>query len=359
MENMERIKKEKQTWSSFHFIVFEFYAFAFLGIVILVLFMNMTKLFWGFKVLLFVGYISFGLAVTYQWWKKIVPVVEDWKEFVTHFESIGNKFYIDIGEEEIGVKKVKKIIDILRELEKKEKNAELLVKEAEINKLQNQINPHFLYNTLEAIRGEALQNKDQQVAKMTAALSNYFRYNISSKENFVSLKDELSNIKNYFTIQKFRFEDHIQYNLYFHGVEEEDVQYALVPKLILQPIVENAIYHGLELKMGEGHVQIHITATQEKLFLEITDDGIGMDDEQVCMLNGEEESTTFEKKTDGEIPHTGIALRNIKNRLKLYWGKDAQVIVSSIPQKGTEVSFVMPLVFKKDSFETGKYGNGV
>lgn len=103
------------------------------------------------------------------------------------------------------IQEIKEIIRFLDTIAVKQKNAEILMKNAEINNLQDQINPHFLYNTLEVIRGEALAVGEKRIAEMTASLANYFRYNISRKEAFVFLKDELKNIRNYFNIQKNRF----------------------------------------------------------------------------------------------------------------------------------------------------------
>ena len=161
-----------------------------------------------------------------------------------------------IKEDDDMLREIKSIISSLDSMAIKQKNAEILMKNAEINNLQDQINPHFLYNTLEVIRGEALLNGDRKIADMTASLANYFRYNISRRETFVFLKDELKNSMNYFNIQKNRFGDKISCQIVYHDVEEGQVENCYIPKLLLQPVIENAIYHGLELKMGEGNIKI-------------------------------------------------------------------------------------------------------
>lgn len=226
----------------------------------------------------------------------------------------------------------------------RQKNAEILMKNAEINNLQDQINPHFLYNTLEVVRGEALAKGEKKIAEMTASLANYFRYNISRRETFVFLKDELKNSMNYFNIQKNRFGDKISCEILYHDVVEKDVENCYIPKLILQPVIENAIYHGLELKLGEGKIRIHITAADSKLKITVTDDGLGMRPEKVDELNRD-----YDIGKDGsEISnrHNGVAMRNIKKRLKLYWGDRTYMYVASELGNGTQIHMSMPLLYR-------------
>lgn len=226
-----------------------------------------------------------------------------------------------IKEDDDMLREIKSIISSLDSMAIKQKNAEILMKNAEINNLQDQINPHFLYNTLEVIRGEALLNGDRKIADMTASLANYFRYNISRRETFVFLKDELKNSMNYFNIQKNRFGDKISCQIVYHDVEESQVENCYIPKLLLQPVIENAIYHGLELKMGEGNIKIHITAADSSLKINVADDGLGMSQEKVDELNRDYEDGEEEESSEtGGRRHNGVAIRNIKKRLKLYWG---------------------------------------
>ena len=220
------------------------------------------------------------------------------------------------------------------------------MKNAEINNLQDQINPHFLYNTLEVIRGEALTKGDRKIAEMTASLANYFRYNISRKEAFVFLKDELKNCMNYFNIQKNRFGDKISCEILYHDTEENRIGNCYIPKLILQPIIENAIYHGLELKMGEGSIKIHITEAEGSLIIHVVDDGLGMPQEKVDELNNDYNFLG----EDASEHHNGVAVQNIKKRLKLYWGKQAYLLVISELGEGTQVVIRMPLLYQKEDY---------
>ena len=134
-------------------------------------------------------------------------------------------------------------------------------KQAEYLALQNQINPHFLYNTLEGIRSEALISGLDSVAEMTEALATFFRYTISQVEHLVTLEDELANVENYYYIQQFRFGDKLALSIeYEHDddLDHPDILRCRLPKLTLQPIVENSIYHGIERKIGQGSLTIRV-----------------------------------------------------------------------------------------------------
>ena len=256
-----------------------------------------------------------------------------------------------IKEDDDMLREIKSIISSLDSMAIKQKNAEILMKNAEINNLQDQINPHFLYNTLEVIRGEALLNGDRKIADMTASLANYFRYNISRRETFVFLKDELKNSMNYFNIQKNRFGDKISCQIVYHDVEEGQVENCYIPKLLLQPVIENAIYHGLELKMGEGNIKIHITAADSSLKINVADDGLGMSREKVDELNRDYEDGEEEESSEtGGRRHNGVAIRNIKKRLKLYWGDAAYMVIVSDLGVGTQVHISMPLLYQIEEY---------
>lgn len=183
---------------------------------------------------------------------------------------------------------------------------------------------------------------------MTEALANYFRYNISRKETFVYLKDELKNICNYFKIQQHRFGDRISFEIVYHGIEGKEVQNCYIPKLILQPIVENSIYHGLEMKIGGGVIKIHISSADDKLMLTIADDGLGMTQEDLDKLNRDVDAEKTDENAAGS--HNGVALQNIKRRLKLYWGKEAYMIATSTLNYGTEMHLMLPLLFTKEDY---------
>ena len=295
-----------------------------------------------FDCILFAVYFAEVYRDMYRPWCELEKIVHERKNRKTETLADAN-----IAERDL-IKEIQEIISSLENITIRQKNAEILMKVAEINNLQDQINPHFLYNTLEVIRGEALINGDKKVAEMTEALANYFRYNISRKETFVYLKDELKNICNYFKIQQHRFGDRISFEIVYHGIEGKEVQNCYIPKLILQPIVENSIYHGLEMKIGGGVIKIHISSADDKLMLTIADDGLGMTQEDLDKLNRDVDAEKTDENAAGS--HNGVALQNIKRRLKLYWGKEAYMIATSTLNYGTEMHLMLPLLFTKEDY---------
>ncbi len=220
-------------------------------------------------------------------------------------------------------------------------------KQAEYLALQNQINPHFLYNTLEGIRSEALSLGVDSIAEMTEALATFFRYTISNVDHLVNLEDELANIENYYYIQQFRFGKKLQLNIQYACSEElhemEILQYRL-PKLTLQPVVENSIYHGIERKIGEGHLIIKISVTDSRLIIKVSDDGLGMEAERVKMLNEKLKSLSLDDVNPDIDRKGGIAIQNVNNRIKLLFGEEYGIHVYSQVEAGTDVEISLPLV---------------
>lgn len=216
-------------------------------------------------------------------------------------------------------------------------------KQAEYLALQNQINPHFLYNTLEGIRSEALCAGMDGVANMTEALGTFFRYTISNVDHLVTLEDELSNIQNYYMIQQYRFGDRLNVSVEYEE-EEKDVLMLLLPKLTLQPIVENSIYHGIERKIGKGSLRIKIQATTDRLIIVISDDGLGMEKEQLDLLNKKLRSTYLEDVIQLKGKQGGIAIVNVNNRIKLLFGDEYGIYITSTIHVGTDVTITLPKV---------------
>lgn len=220
-------------------------------------------------------------------------------------------------------------------------------KQAEYLALQNQINPHFLYNTLEGIRSEALMAGVDSIAEMTEALSTFFRYTISHVNNLVALEDELANIENYYYIQQFRFGDKLELSIeYVHDddVEEAAILSCRLPKLTLQPIVENSIFHGIEEKIGKGHLKILITATDKNLIIKISDDGMGIEGEKLKQLNHKLRVLTLDDVNPNVSAKGGIAIMNVNNRIKLLFGEKYGVYLYSQPGVGTDVEITLPVV---------------
>ena len=226
--------------------------------------------------------------------------------------------------------------------------AEIFDKQTELTALQSQINPHFLYNTLETIRGQALIDDNYEIARMTEALGAFFRYSISRKGNLVTLRDELANIDNYMLIQSYRFNNRFSLEVILDEEDQAAYDY-LIPRLIIQPVVENAIFHGLE-EMGEGgKVTIEILVTEDKLILIVSDNGVGIAEEDLKKLN--ERIHSGEKQLEdqaGKSRHgTGIALPNIHRRIQLLFGDEYGVQVYSTLGQGTDVEIVIPADYRR------------
>lgn len=216
-------------------------------------------------------------------------------------------------------------------------------KHAKYLALHNQINPHFLYNTLEAIRGDAICEGVDNIANITEALATFFRYTISNLEKIVTLEEELSNVENYFAIQNYRFGDRISIKTIFDEDDENVLQYQ-VPKLTLQPIIENAILHGLEPKVKDGCIEIDISRTEHRLIIKVTDDGVGMDTMTLTRVNDRLNQITREDFDEISQKKGGIALTNVNNRIKLLFGEKYGIRLSSIINFGTSVEITLPLL---------------
>ena len=238
-----------------------------------------------------------------------------------------------------------------------EKFAAILTSDAAVNlskrqaqflAMQNQINPHFLYNTLEGIRGEALSEGHEGIAKMTETLSQFFRYTISNLETLVTLDDELSNVRNYYSIQRYRFGDRIDLDVVFENEDDRELLLqAKLPKLILQPIVENSIIHGIEMIPGKGRIIIRCQFTGKRLILTVSDNGVGMSPEQLQELNDHVSNIydRFERER-GELG--GIALSNVNNRIKLIFGEDYGINILSEKGVGTDVEITLPYLSRAE-----------
>ena len=215
-------------------------------------------------------------------------------------------------------------------------------RQAQYLALQNQINPHFLYNTLESIRGEALIAGLDGVADMTEALAKFFRYTITKVENLVSVEEELDNCETYFGIQKYRFGDRLRLHIEYDPEEYEQIMNCRIPKLTFQPILENSIIHGTELKLGAGNLYIRFACTQDRLIICVSDDGVGMDEETLAALNRKLGRANDSLGTSEE-EKGGIALVNVTNRIHLIFGDEYGMHVYSVPGRGTDVEITIPL----------------
>ena len=198
----------------------------------------------------------------------------------------------------------------------------------EILAYRNQINPHFLYNTLSCMRDMALINDQDSIAEMAMALSDIFRYAVKAS-NIVTVRDEISYIEKYAKIIDYRFMGRIRINTN----ATEDVLDKPMIRFLLQPLVENSVFHGLERKMGDGCVNVDVSDNDDRIELKVEDNGCGMDEETLKRLNDQ-----FQNQTDGD----GVGVSNIAQRLRLFYGDDYSFKAESIIDSGTVIRITLP-----------------
>lgn len=202
----------------------------------------------------------------------------------------------------------------------------------ELQLLQEQINPHFLYNTLDTIMWLAIDHQDDKVVEMVAALSGFFRTSLSHGEDKISIREELEHVENYLKIQQLRYGDIMEYSI---DVPDEIKKNDIV-KITLQPLVENALYHGLKKQREKGMIKISSVDDENNIFLIVEDNGVGMQPEQVVQINKEMYEDIWVNRT------TGFGIANVNRRIKLYYGEEYGLILESEPDIGTKVIVVVP-----------------
>lgn len=223
-----------------------------------------------------------------------------------------------------------------------------LKQQAEYIVLQSQINPHFLYNTLDSIRGQVMAEGLHETANMLEALSNLFRYSISKKNVIITLEEELENVDDYMRIINYRFANRFRL-IKKIDTQDNSLMSFILPKLTFQPLVENAIQHGMEKKKGTGTIIIRASRSDRYAYFSVEDDGLGMDMETLDGINTRLRDTTAVENRTTSSQHSGIALTNVASRLKILYGEEASVSVSSTPGHGTEISMSVPMQKVMDS----------
>ena len=236
------------------------------------------------------------------------------------------------------------VIMMLRELIEKEYNETILRKQAELNALQGQINPHFLYNTLDTIRGQALWEGMDSIADMTQALAKCLRYCININNEMVTLAEEFENVQNYIKIQQTRFSEKLQFEIDIDALMDKDILRYKVPKLTIQPIVENAVFHGLEKKKDKGKVTIKAFATDTRLSINIIDNGLGIPPKRLKILNKDLYLGQASDAKDDSDKKQSIGLYNVNQRIKLYYGDEFGLRIQSIEGVKTNVEIIVPII---------------
>ncbi|KRF10708.1 sensor histidine kinase [Paenibacillus sp. Soil787] len=228
---------------------------------------------------------------------------------------------------------------IMKEKESLEKDK--LVKELELEVLQNQINPHFLFNSLNVISKLALLEGAEKTSDLTVSMSNLLRYNLRKLDRPVTLRDEVEHAKEYFTIQQARFRDRIQFAT---DIDESGLD-VYVPMLTLQPLLENVFVHGIEGMEEGAEIKLVIACGPNEVRVAISDNGIGMSEEvRESLLHFESEPLLGQEKGQS----TGLGTRNVFRRLELFYGKKNLVDIHSEPGRGTTVLIRIPAAGKED-----------
>ncbi|QHQ63182.1 HAMP domain-containing protein [Anaerocolumna sedimenticola] len=230
------------------------------------------------------------------------------------------------------------MIEKLSELIETVKIEQANLREAELKLLQAQINPHFLYNTLDTIIWLAEADKGADVVDMVGALSNYFRTSLSKGNDRISLKEEELHVRSYLQIQQSRYKDILEYEINIPG----ELGDCLVPKITLQPLVENALYHGIKNKRGKGKIIISGDQDGRNIRLLIQDNGLGMSKERLKQV-----LEALNKKDKG-LEKNFYGLYNVNERIQLYYGKEYGLKIKSRYQVGTEVEVILPAEYKAD-----------
>ncbi len=202
--------------------------------------------------------------------------------------------------------------------------------------LQAQIKPHFIYNTLDSIIWMSHAGRNEEVVEMTSALAQLLRNSIGTGKDIIPLDEELKHVESYLVIQKLRYREKLRFEL---DIDPQTRQY-LLPRLVLQPLVENAIYHGIKVKEHGGTVRVSSMLDEDKLLITVEDDGVGMTEEQLAHIYDQKESDETSSK---------IGVYNVVERLHIYFGPDYGLKFFSEPEKGTTAMLILPQITEEAS----------
>ncbi len=228
------------------------------------------------------------------------------------------------------------MIDKINELLEQVTTEQIRLRKAEFELLQAQINPHFLYNTLDAIIWLAEAGEQKRVVGMVRNLSDFFRTSLNQGKDINSIKEEMLHVKSYLEIQHVRYQDILSYDI---EVPEALYIYS-IPKITIQPLVENALYHGIKNKRGMGHISIRGEAGEKDFTITVTDDGIGIDETRLRQV----QSGIQNKVLTGKDFY---GLYNVCERIRLNFGEEYGIFIESVYGEGTSVRVILPYVEAK------------
>lgn len=277
---------------------------------------TLKKNFSHIVIIIFLVSLAFSSIITFIVITKILRPLIKLENHMQNFENNLREFHLS---EKTGYE-VQNLVEHFNVMVEKIK----YLREYEIKALHSQINPHFLYNTLDTIIWMAEFEDNEKVISITKSLANYFRLSLSNGHEKIPLKDEIMHTKEYLFIQKQRYEDKLSY---FFNIEDESLLSIEVPKIIIQPIVENSIYHGIKNLSGNGIITIDVYRENSTVNISVKDNGIGF-----------EKAKQFKKSKTG-----GVGTQNVDKRIKFYYGKNYGVFINKDNKtEGAEVIIKIP-----------------
>ena len=277
---------------------------------------TLKKNFSHIVIIIFLVSLAFSSIITFIVITKILRPLIKLENHMQNFENNLREFHLS---EKTGYE-VQNLVEHFNVMVEKIK----YLREYEIKALHSQINPHFLYNTLDTIIWMAEFEDNEKVISITKSLANYFRLSLSNGHEKIPLKDEIMHTKEYLFIQKQRYEDKLSY---FFNIEDERLLSIEVPKIIIQPIVENSIYHGIKNLSGNGIITIDVYRENSTVNISVKDNGIGF-----------EKAKQFKKSKTG-----GVGFQNVDKRIKFYYGKNYGVFINKDSNtEGSEVVIKIP-----------------
>ena len=277
---------------------------------------TLKKNFSHIVIIIFLVSLAFSSIITFIVITKILKPLIKLENHMQNFENNLREFHLS---EKTGYE-IQNLVEHFNVMVEKIK----YLREYEIKALHSQINPHFLYNTLDTIIWMAEFEDNEKVISITKSLANYFRLSLSNGHEKIPLKDEIMHTKEYLFIQKQRYEDKLSY---FFNIEDESLLSIKVPKIIIQPIVENSIYHGIKNLSGNGIITIDVYRENSTVNISVKDNGIGF-----------EKAKQFKKSKTG-----GVGFQNVDKRIKFYYGKNYGVFINKDSKtEGAEVIIKIP-----------------
>ena len=303
----------------------------------------------GLLVIVLVITLLLGQILSGIFSRPIQQLAEAMREFE---DNTGNFSFQPI----VGISEIKSLTDSfdhmvgrIQELMEQVRQEEISLRKTELKALQAQINPHFLYNTLDAIAWLCEEGRNKDAVEMVNALARLFRISISKGHELIPIEKEMQHAQSYLQIQKFRYKNQFTYHF---DVDEECLGYYC-NKITLQPIIENAIYHGLDRMVDEGYIEIGIHQKENEIIFTVSDNGVGMTKEQCDEILHKEKG----ERSGVSMKNVGIGIKNVSDRIQIYFGSEYGISIESELDEGTCVTIRMPKV-TENGYEERKTKKG-